>query len=51
MDKMEGLHWDLVPLQPSKSTIGFHWVYKIKTKFYDLIKWYKTWLDANGLSQ
>ena len=47
MDKMEGLHWDLVPLQPSKSTIGF----QIKTKFYDLIKWYKTRLDANGLSQ
>jgi len=23
--------WDLVPLPPSKSVVGCHWMYKVKT--------------------
>ena len=30
--------WDLVPLPPSKTTIGSCQVYKIKTKSYGLIE-------------
>ena len=43
--------WDLVSLPPSKSVIGCHWVYKIKTNFDGSIEWYKVRLVAKGYSQ
>lgn len=42
---------DLVPLPSSKSTIGFHWVYKIKTKSDNSIEQYKMRLVVKGFFQ
>ena len=43
--------WDLVPLPSGKSTIGSHWVYKIKINFDGSIKYYKARLVAKGFPQ
>jgi hypothetical protein len=44
-EKLSTLHktdtWDLVPLPPSKSVVGCHWVYKIKTNYDGFIERYK----------
>jgi hypothetical protein len=53
--KLSALHktniWDLVSLPPSKSVIGCHWVYKIKTNFNESIEQYKAMLVTKGYSQ
>ena len=43
--------WNLVPLPPSKSVVGCHWVYKIKTNFDWFIEWYKARLVVKTYSQ
>ncbi|KAL5734666.1 hypothetical protein ACOSP7_032527 [Xanthoceras sorbifolium] len=54
-EELSALHktdtWDLVPLLPSKSTVGSRWVYKIKTKFDGSVERYKARLVAKGFSQ
>jgi len=41
----------LIHLLPSKSVVGFHWVYKIKTNFDGSIERYKARLVIKGYSQ
>ena len=43
--------WDLVPLLPSKSFIGFCQVYKIKTKLDGSVDHYKARLVVKGFTQ
>jgi hypothetical protein len=43
--------WDLVSLPPSKSVVGYRWVYKIKTNSDRSIKQYKAMLVVKGYSQ
>ena len=43
--------WDLVPLPPSKSVVGCHWLYKIKTYSNGSIKRFKDRSVAKGYSQ
>ena len=54
-EELSALHkidtWDLVPLPPGKSVIGWRWVYKIKTNYDGSIKRYKARLVVKGFSQ
>jgi hypothetical protein len=43
--------WDLIPLPPGKSVVGYRWVYKLKTNFDGFIERYKARLVAKGYSQ
>jgi hypothetical protein len=43
--------WDLVPLSPSKSVVGCHWVYRIKTNYDGSIERYKTRLVAGTIKE
>ncbi|KAL0423514.1 UNVERIFIED_CONTAM: Retrovirus-related Pol polyprotein from transposon RE1 [Sesamum radiatum] len=43
--------WELSSLPPYKKPIGCKWVYKIKMKPDDMVKWYKARLVAKGYSQ
>ena len=54
-EELDALHktgtWDLVDLPSGKSTIGFKWVYKIKTRLDGTIDRYKARLVARGFTQ
>ena len=43
--------WDLIDLPPEKSTVGYKWFYKIKTKIDGSIEHYKACLVAKGFTQ
>ena len=43
--------WDFVDLSPDKSVVGCKWVYKIKTRAYGFIDWYKAQLVAKSFTQ
>lgn len=47
-EELSALHkictWDLVHLSPSKSFVGYCWVYKLKTRCDDSIEQFKAWL-------
>lgn len=43
--------WELVCLPPGKSTIGYKWVFNIKTKADGTIERYKARLVAKGYNQ
>jgi hypothetical protein len=43
--------WDLVDLPTGKSTIGYKWVYKIKTRSDGTVDCYKACLVAKGFTQ
>ena len=54
-EELDALHktgtWYLVDLPSGKSTIGYKWVYKIKTRSHGIVDRYKARLVARGFTQ
>jgi len=52
LDALEANHtWVTTSLPPSKTPIGFRWIYKIKRKYNGTIERYKARLVAKGYTQ
>ena len=55
IDELDALHkthtWDMTTLPPSKSVVGYKWVYKIKTWADGSVERYKARLVARGFTQ
>jgi hypothetical protein len=53
--EMKALHqngtWELVPLPPSKKTVGYKWVYTVKFNPDGSVEWLKARLVAKGYTQ